>query len=94
VLKISNTICFGDNSQLKIDPGGKVILEDGAVLTAIHEYWMGIVMSNFDDLTQIPDSYLSSSGNTIITKAFQGISSHYDNTIDLNGTKFINTAKI
>jgi hypothetical protein len=90
VLKISNTICFGDNSQLKIYPGGKVILEDGAVLTAIHEYWMGIVMSNFDDLTQIPDSYLSSSGNTIITKAFQGISSHYDNTIDLNGTKFIN----
>jgi hypothetical protein len=89
-LKISSIICFDDNSQLKIFPGGKVILEDKAVLTAKHEYWLGIVMMNFNNLTYFPDSYLSSTGNTIIANAFQGISSHYDNHIYLQGTNFIN----
>jgi hypothetical protein len=89
-LRINSTICFDDNSQLKVYPGGKVVLEDGAVLTAKHEHWFGIVMMNFNNLTNIPESYLSSSGNTIIANAFQGISSHYDNYIYLNGTKFIN----
>jgi len=90
VLKISTTVAFNDDSQLKVYPGGKVILEDGAVLTAIHKYWFGITMLNFNNLDYFPDSYLESSGKTIIANATQGISSHYDNHILLNGTKFIN----
>lgn len=98
-LTINCSVFFNDNTQLIVNPGGKLILEDGAVLTAIHHAWFGIVL-NGNETENRPE--VVSSGNTVIAKAHIGIYNYLNPvgitafssvTIDLNGTKFINNYK-
>lgn len=94
ILRISSKISFDDNSQLIVNPGGKLILEEGALLTAIHQAWFGIVL-NGDYTENRPE--LTSTGNTTIAKAHYGIYNYLNNQyqdanilLNLDGTKFIN----
>ena len=86
-LIVNDTLFFDENSQLQIYPGGKLILNNGAVLTAIHNAWLGIVMTG--DITE-NRAQIISTGNCIIAKAFQGISAHNNVVIDLKKVDFIN----
>ncbi len=86
-LIVNDTLFFDENSQLKILPGGKLILNNGAVLTAIHNAWLGIVLSG--DFSE-NRAQIISTGNCIIAKAFQGISAHNNVVIDLKKVDFIN----
>jgi len=86
-LIVNDTLFFDENSQLQIYPGGKLILNQGAVLTAIHNAWLGIVMSGDNAENQ---AQIISTGNCIIAKASQGISAHNNVVIDLKKVNFIN----
>lgn len=85
-LAVRDTIYFDKNSYLRIMPGGRLILEEGAVLTAISTNWRGIQMDGSSgQMTQI-----ISNGKSSICNAEIGIKSAAGVRIELFNTDFIN----
>ncbi|MDD3686062.1 MAG: hypothetical protein PHE56_04770 [Bacteroidales bacterium] len=85
-LIVRDTVSFGSGTQLILKSGSKLILEDKAALTAIHQRWRGVVAYNTLNNTIA----IVSSGNTSISKAEFAIRTMYDVTVNLNGTDFYN----
>ncbi|MDD4150751.1 MAG: cellulase family glycosylhydrolase, partial [Bacteroidales bacterium] len=85
-LTISASVFLDDNSKIKVLPGGKLILEDGAVLSAIHQNWQGIEITGVTGNS----AEIHTAGDNIIAKAVLGITSENNVIIDINNTKFIN----
>ncbi|HOZ29527.1 MAG TPA: T9SS type A sorting domain-containing protein [Bacteroidales bacterium] len=84
-LVIKDTIYFDKNAYLLINNGGKLILEEGACLTAINGTWQGIKINS--DGNNMPQ--LVSNGKSGICNAEMGIIAHGNVRIDMYKTDFI-----
>jgi len=73
-LTIKCPVYFNDDSKIIVSPGGKLILEDGAVLTAIHKVWGGIILNSNESDGVKPE--IISSENAIINKVQTEINSY------------------
>jgi hypothetical protein len=86
-LIVDTKLFFSEESKIIINPGGKLTVKSGAVLSAIHNYWEGIEAVN-DNNTNT--SVIRFEENSVLSKARNGIITDGDVVISVMMARFLN----
>lgn len=84
---VQDTLAFDENHGILVWPGGKVVLNDGAALTAIHDEWKGVKLMGDMSADYIE---FTTTGNNAIAKSTFGIVAENNVKLNINGTDFVN----